>query len=320
MVLVNKLILTTYKYKYPMVLLFFQNFCSLLLLRLASALGFLPNFSPIMKKDKVMKWLPVSVLFVLMLLTGFYSLKYLAVPMVTIFKNTNNVLVTVGDWYFFGQHVSLGVVLTLGLMILAALLAGSNDLQFSLIGYIWTFFNCLSATGYVLYMRVAINGMDLDRFTMAYYNNILSLPLILLGDILVFGEFYQFLSSPSSDDQTIFSSSSSSSSFYLLFLFSGCIGFTLSNASFKCLQITSPTTYSMVGALNKIPLAIIGTWLFSTNISAKGGIYIFLSLLAGVCYAWTKAKYANSSNKTEENSPLLPEKSTLPTLDLKNIN
>ena len=42
----------------------------------------------------------------------------LSIPMVTIFKNTNNILVTAGDWYFFSRQVSWGVIGTLGLMVL----------------------------------------------------------------------------------------------------------------------------------------------------------------------------------------------------------
>jgi hypothetical protein len=41
-----------------------------------------------------------------MLLSGFYSLKYMSVPMFMVFKNTNNVLVTAGDWLLFNQPIS----------------------------------------------------------------------------------------------------------------------------------------------------------------------------------------------------------------------
>ena len=59
-----------------------------------------------------MDWLPVNLLFCAMLMTGFLSLKALAVPMVTIFKNLTNVVILAGDWYFHGASISTGYALT----------------------------------------------------------------------------------------------------------------------------------------------------------------------------------------------------------------
>lgn len=53
-------------------------------------------------------WLPVNLLFIGMLMTGFLSLKALAVPMVTIFKNLTNIVILTGDWYFHGASISSG--------------------------------------------------------------------------------------------------------------------------------------------------------------------------------------------------------------------
>ena len=53
-------------------------------------------------------WLPVNLLFIGMLMTGFLSLKALAVPMVTIFKNLTNIVILFGDWYFHGASISPG--------------------------------------------------------------------------------------------------------------------------------------------------------------------------------------------------------------------
>ncbi len=58
--------------------------------------------------DVAMDWLPVNLLFCAMLMTGFLSLKALAVPMVTIFKNLTNVVILTGDWYFHGATISTG--------------------------------------------------------------------------------------------------------------------------------------------------------------------------------------------------------------------
>lgn len=48
-------------------------------------------------------WLPLNLLFIGMLFSGFMSLVYVSVPMVTIFKNLTNLVTVTGDWYLFGE-------------------------------------------------------------------------------------------------------------------------------------------------------------------------------------------------------------------------
>jgi hypothetical protein len=70
MVIVNKLILTSYEFKYPMVLMLHQNLVSIGLLRFAKWMKWV-DFEPLVT-EKVKAWLPLNVFFVTMLLSGFY--------------------------------------------------------------------------------------------------------------------------------------------------------------------------------------------------------------------------------------------------------
>jgi GDP-mannose transporter len=60
-----------------------------------------------------------------------YSLKYLNVPMVTIFKNLTNVLIMWGEYYFYGQPVTSGAMWSCVVMIIGAMLAAANDITFN---------------------------------------------------------------------------------------------------------------------------------------------------------------------------------------------
>lgn len=56
-------------------------------------------------------------------------------------------------------------------------------------------------------------------------------------------------------------------------IFSGVSAFGMSYASAWCVRTTSSTTYSMVGSLNKLPIAVSGIVLFGdvatfSNVSA----------------------------------------------------
>lgn len=47
-------------------------------------------------------------------------------------------------------------------------------------GYLWMALNCFSSAGYVLYMRKRIKHFNFKDFDTVYYNNLLSLPVMLL--------------------------------------------------------------------------------------------------------------------------------------------
>jgi len=48
-------------------------------------------------------WLPVNLLFIGMLCSGFICFLYVSVPMITIFKNLTNLVTVAGDWYLFNE-------------------------------------------------------------------------------------------------------------------------------------------------------------------------------------------------------------------------
>jgi GDP-mannose transporter len=226
MTLANKVILTSFQFDYHMLLLLFQNGTCVVLLQIARYCGWADFES--LDSRKLAAWIPLNFLFVLMLLTGFFSLNLLSVPMATIFKNSTNVLVTIGDYLLYGQSVSRGIVASLVIMLLGAVLAGSSDLEFNMMGYMWAVCNCVITASYVLYMPRAISDSKLNAFGRVYYNNLLSLPLVLLVDLFVYGDLFRLKENPNSV--------SWGATFVAIVTFSGCIGFFLSLTSFQCVN------------------------------------------------------------------------------------
>lgn len=68
------------------------------ILRLSSCVEY-----PQLQWSIVQQWLPVNLIFVGMLSTGFLSYVYLSVPMINIMKNLTNVITVFGDWFLFGE-------------------------------------------------------------------------------------------------------------------------------------------------------------------------------------------------------------------------
>ena len=283
MIILNKLVLNTYGFDFPMVLLLHQNLTTVISLYIARYLDLL-NFEDL-DRQRIIKWLPVDVFFVAMLVTGAFSVQLLSVPMVTIFKNTNNIFIAVGDGLIYGNFPSRGVMYALLLMLLAAVMAAANDLEFTSRGYAWTLGNCLASTAFVLYTQSAIARTNLSTFGKVYINNLLAIPLVVVADVVAIGDLKRLATLDSERVATFINFE-----FFTVWMLSGFIGFALSAVSLRAQKLTSPTTYSMVGALNKIPLAMFGAMLFRTPMTNKGVVYVSISIVSGAWYSWVKAR------------------------------
>ena len=221
-------------------------------------------------------WLPLNILFIGMLATGFLALVHNNIPMVTVFKNLTNVLTIFGDYVIFGQPTTLLTILSVAVMVLGAALAGSEDLQFSLLGYTFMGLNCLFTSGYVLYMRYAITNVRLPKFGMVFYNNLLSV-LLLVPAILLTGELPQLYNEAIMTHSFIFNN-----------VLAGFLGFYLNFASLWCVGSTSASTYAIVGTVNKVPITILGFIMFDAKITQEGVLFIGMATLGGFLYAYSK--------------------------------
>jgi len=186
-------------------------------------------------------------------------------------------------------------------MVIGALLAGINDLevvglhahcakkltrtpthnffrctQFSFLGYLFMVLNCLFTSGYVLYMRFASTSIQLPRFGMVYYNNLIScalvLPICLLSGELDAFRNARIMTAP----------------FLIANLAAGLLGFYLNFSSLWCVSATSATTYAVVGSLNKIPTTVLGFILFDVHLTKQGVYFITLATVGGGLYAYAK--------------------------------
>ena len=241
-----------------------------------------PDFN--MKTAK--QWAPVNIIFCMMLFTGMASLKYNSVPMVTVFKQVTNIFTTAGDKYFFGAHVEVLVVVAFGLMLFGAIAAAWNDIYITFAGIFWMTLNCLSTSGYVLALKFATKEVKLPKFGMVFYNNLLCVFFLLpaaafLGDVRTF-----FLTT---EVHTL--------DYFIKNLFAGFVGFFLNFASLNCVAITGPTTYAIVGSLNKIPIVFMGWLIFDSVITSETWFFICVSMCGGFIYSYAKIRESKKKSR-----------------------
>ena len=293
--LTNKSLLTTYLFSFPFALLYWQYIVTTVLVVSAKLLGAISYPWP--TRGAVARWLPLNALFCLMLVSNTYALRYISIPMVTVIKAISTVMTGLGDTLFFSQRLTPGIAASMAVMVLSSFVAGANDLDYNARGYFWAGLNSVSTTAYVLYMRRVLSTNKVSEFTAVFLNNALALPMMMpllisrgeLADV-----FRYFLGPDDINDGNAAAALEVPAGFAVMFVLNGLSGFALSLASFVCVKTTSPTTYSMVGSLNKIPLTFIGWLAFGASFTPLGVLSIIISLAGGVLYTYCKSMQKKS--------------------------
>jgi len=290
MVLVNKSLASSYNSMIVggdlnILLVVFQAIVAVMAVKACQQLKWIeiPAFS----METARQWAPVNIFFCAMLFTGMASLKYNSVPMVTIFKNVSNITTSIGDYYLFGNKPEPLVIVAFGVMLLGAVAAAWNDMSLSYAGLVWMALNCVSSSGYVLYMKHATDKVKLSKFGMVFYNNFLCV-FFLLPVAFAMGQVHLLWESKGLHTMDYATKN----------LFAGLVGFLLNFASLTCVANAGPTTYVTIGSLNKIPVAFMGYWMFDSEISPETWFFILVSMCGGFLYSFAKLQSSSSKRTT----------------------
>ncbi|KAG8929644.1 GDP-mannose transporter into the lumen of the Golgi [Tulasnella sp. 419] len=263
------------------------------------------------------RWFPISFLLVCVIYTGSKSLQFLSIPVYTIFKNLTIILIAYGEVIWFGGAVTN---LTLGsfvLMVVSSIVAAWSDISHAVdtlssawadpaamtanlpnastimsnlnAGYVWMLLNCAVTATYVLAMRKRIKVTNFKDWDSMFYNNLLSIPVLAVFSFLVEDWGYENLNRnfPPESRQLLLSA----------IIFSGAAAVFISYTTAWCVRTTSSTTYSMVGALNKLPVAASGMIFFGDPVTMGSVSAVSLGFFAGIVYAVAKNNQAKSKDK-----------------------
>ncbi|KAF9245318.1 hypothetical protein BU15DRAFT_85642 [Melanogaster broomeanus] len=301
MTVVNKFVVSGRQFNMTFLLLSLQSVVCVVCVMAVKKLGII-SFRDF-DTQEAKTWFPISVLLVSVIYTGSKSLQYLSIPVYTIFKNLTIILIAYGEVIWFNGRITGLTMVAFLLMVLSSLLAawtdvnGVTDTSSELppasaamgiglalvssmverlnIGYIWMLLNCLTSGAYVLLMRKRIKLTGFSDWDSMFYNNLLS----------DWGSENLVRNFPEETRRV------------LLFAigFSGAAAVGISYTTAWCVRTTSSTTYSMVGALNKLPIAASGMLFFGDIVTIGSVSAIGVGFFAGVIYAIAK----NNQKKLE---------------------
>jgi len=147
---------------YSTLLLMYQNMCGLMLYFAEDMLGRQPF--PFFDRKSAMQMLPNSVLFAVMVYSSTRAIKHLAVPMISVFRNFAPIAITLVEWLWMKERKpSAGVLFSMALLILGAIIAAVNDLAFTVEGYLWMLTNVVANVAHLIVLRKLKLNRDLSN-------------------------------------------------------------------------------------------------------------------------------------------------------------
>lgn len=117
-----------------------------------------------------------------------------------------------------------------------------------------------------------------------FYNNALTIPVLLVCSLL--------LEDWSSENLLRNFPPANRNAIIMSMIISGATSMFISYTSAWCVRTTSGATYSMVGALNKLPIAISGLIFFDAPITIPSVSAIAFGFISGIVYAVAKTRDA----------------------------
>jgi len=300
MTIVNKYVVSGHEWNMTFLYLAVQSIVCIITIEICRQMGMIRNLAAF-DTQKGKRWFPVSLLLVGMIYTGTKSLQYLSVPVYTIFKNLTTIVIAYGEVLWFGGSVTPLALLSFALMVFSSVIAAWADAVHAAsahasadaiatlnAGYAWMGMNVICTASYILCMRKVIKTMNFKDWDSMFYNNLLTIPVLVVLSLIT----EDWSGSNLNRNFPV----ESRNSIMIGMIYSGLGAIFISYCSAWCIRVTSPTTYSMVGALNKLPIAISGIIFFAAPVTAGSISAIFLGFVAGLVYALAKVR-ESSANK-----------------------
>eukprot|EP00755_Sulcionema_specki_P032014 Sspe_Gene.97823::Locus_71337_Transcript_1_1_Confidence_1.000_Length_1167::g.97823::m.97823/K15356/VRG4, GONST1; GDP-mannose transporter len=276
MILLNKLV-TSKGINHPFLLIFLQNASGSVLGAYVKASGVADY--PGLDCSTSRRWMPLCALFIVMLVTSILSLRTMSVAMYTLIKNSAMILTALGDVWLFNKHITTVQWMSFALMIMGSTWSLGSDRWVTLMGVVWTLANVFCTAGYNLYLKAALNDLKaaMGHWGLMFYNNTLSLPLLILPASLSAPAMWKELGETPLSTHII----------VVLFMLAGAV---TSIASLWCMRMTSPTTYTVIGASCKIPNLFLGIYIFDQYPTMQGWMGIAMAFGGVAIYTYTTVR------------------------------
>lgn len=214
------------------------------------------------------RWWLISFLLSSMMLTNMKALYYMPLSLFTLYKNTTIILVAILEYYFFNLKITLVGLLSFLLMIGSSLFGNTVD-RVHIFGYAWMILNILSTAAYVLYLKKLMSVDMAARTESVFFTNLLSIPILSICSY-----YFDDFEAPEYTPRLITS----------IFL-SGISAYLTSFSTAWAMRVLSSTSYSMIGAMNKLLVSASGFLIFNEKFEEFKVAALATGILAGMLYS-----------------------------------
>lgn len=273
-VIVNKLVLTSYRFPSFLALALGQMVVTVMILLSLRVMGLVQFPSP--HPDLLKQICPLPLLFFGTIVFSLGGTQRLSLPMVIALRKFANLFILIGEYVILGVVATRFIQFTVFLMILGSLVAASHDLAFDLPGYGFIMANnlCSSMTG--VFTTQKLNAKTLGKFGLMFYNCLFMMaPTAILA--MVTGDMYKAAAYEHWTDPV----------FVAQFLMACVMGFIVNFCTLLCTQYNSALTTSIVGVLKNLFIIYAGMFIGGDYVySLVNFIGINISVVGGVMYSY----------------------------------
>eukprot|EP01119_Soliformovum_irregulare_P002599 TRINITY_DN12848_c0_g1_i1.p1 TRINITY_DN12848_c0_g1~~TRINITY_DN12848_c0_g1_i1.p1 ORF type:complete len:318 (+),score=65.01 TRINITY_DN12848_c0_g1_i1:50-1003(+) len=286
----NKAVLSIWNFKFASTILLLQHIFTLIILEGLKLFGFISYPRPELSKCKEL--LPVSLLYSLNVGVALSALKSLNIPMYGVMKRLTTLFTLIGEFLILGKKSSPQLQQSTLVIVAGALIAGSGDITFDLLGYILATGSCIAQTAYLIY--VAKTGIEsgMSSVELLFYNSLLAIPFVF-GAGLLFGEYPKVLVYPDLFDLS----------------FQGCLlgnlvlGICLNYSLFLCTTLNSALTTTIMGHVKNGLSVLLSLFLLGgVTLTQQNIVGLTINLTGGIWYSaikYNEKKKRDSERKFE---------------------
>jgi solute carrier family 35, member E3 len=223
------------------------------------------------------RYAAVSLLFVVNILLGTWSLQYIPVSFMQAIKSAVPAVTVLMQRYMFAERFDRMIYISLVPVVGGVALASLTEVNFHPYGFILALISCFTtALQTCLFARYL--QQKLDSVNLIY--ELAPLACLELGFMFYHTEAYHF---------QLFWQSQGSETLVVWLFISGLFAFLLNWSTFLAIQSTSALTFNVSGNLKAIINIVISSMIFQNEISFWNGFGCFIALVGVFWYSLLRA-------------------------------
>jgi solute carrier family 35 protein len=277
----------------PSFVLLMQFFVSWFVVKLCGCCGFIVVDR--LEWRKLLAFLPVSLAFLAAVFANIKTLQYANVETFVVFRASTPLTISICDWLCLGRELpGLRSAVCLAILLASAVAYVATDAQFMVHGYIWVGVWYVIFCFDQLYIKHAVDTVEVDsNWGRVFYTNLWA--CLIAGCV-----------SAATEPQLLMSFEWSWASGGALGV-SCALGVGMSYFAFLCRSQVSATYFTVIGNVCKVLTVLINICIWDKHATTTGVGFLFLCLVAAFFYKPSPLRSVPDTVAQEEEQGLVDE-------------